>query len=435
MSTDNVKSTITCDMEGRIETFNAGAEEIFGYSAEEMIGKKRVSIFSPGHIVLGHVNDWLKTASEEGEYTGQTVFVRKDGSQFAADIRITPTFKTTDGMKEQIGYCGVTQPRYDVPAESAMPEVPVSTKIFSWFVITRAPFLTASIIPVVVAAAWVAATGAASPFPWGLFFITLLSGISIHVAANTFNDYFDWRSGTDPLNNDYFLPYTGGSRSIELGLITPERLLRVAWAALIIASLAGLALVFLGRPMVLAFGLIGAFSAYFYTAPPLRLAARKGWGELLIGLNFGVLMVGGTVYVLTGSVSLTDFLLGLPIGLLITAVLWINEFPDYEADRATGKHNLVVVLGLRNARWGYLALMVGAFGTLLFGVLNGVLPVSILITFLAAPIAVYTTVTLFRHYNQRSLVKANVYTIVLHASVGVLMVVGLLLAQLSTFAA
>jgi 1,4-dihydroxy-2-naphthoate octaprenyltransferase len=331
-------------------------------------------------------------------------------------------------VKEQIGYCGVTTPRYDLPVEAAMPEISPITRVFSWFVITRAPFLTASIIPILVAAAWVVAQGTASPFPWGLFFLTLFGGVALHVAANTFNDYFDWRSGSDPLNNDYFLPYSGGSRSIELGLITPPALFRVAAIALSIAALFGLALVVLGRPWVIAFGLVGAFSAYFYTAPPLRLVAHKGWGELLIGLNFGVLLVGGTVYTLTGTVTWVDFLLGLPIGLLITAILWINQFPDYAADKATGKNNLVVVLGLRNARWGYLLLVVAAFGILLFGIVAGMLPLSILLTFLALPIAAYTTITLFRHYADRSLIKANAYTILLHVAVGLLMVVGLLVA-------
>jgi 1,4-dihydroxy-2-naphthoate octaprenyltransferase len=428
MVSDTVKSVITCDLEGRIETYNKGAEQIFGYDAEEVIGKKRVSLFSPGLIVLGHVNDWLKEARENGEFKGETVFVRKDGSQFTADIRITPTFRKVNGAKQQMGYCGVTKPRYDIPVEAAMPKVGLSTRIFSWLVITRAPFLTATIIPVMVAAAWVVAQGQASPFPWGLFILTMLGGIALHIAANTFNDYFDWRSGTDPINNDYFLPYSGGSRSIELGLITPQALLRLAFIALGIAALFGLVLAALGRPLVLVFGLVGAFSTYFYTAPPLRLAAHKGWGEFLIGLNFGILLVGGTVYTLTGTVSLIDFLLGVPIGFLITAILWINQFPDYEADKATGKNNLVVVLGLKNARWGYLLLLVGAFGILLFGVLAGALPLSALLTFLALPIGVYTTLTLFRHYADRSLIKANAYTIMLHVAVGLLLVLGLLLS-------
>jgi PAS domain S-box-containing protein len=57
---DKIISIITCDIEGRIETFNEHAEKIFGYTADEVIGKKRVSLFSPGMVVLGHVANWLK---------------------------------------------------------------------------------------------------------------------------------------------------------------------------------------------------------------------------------------------------------------------------------------------------------------------------------------------------------------------------------------
>jgi PAS domain S-box-containing protein len=94
-----MKSTVTCDMEGVIETFNEGAQEVFGYAADEVVGKKRVSLFSPGLIVLQNVEGWLKSAREQKEYVGETVFVRKDGSTFPAKIRITPTYKNG----EQIG--------------------------------------------------------------------------------------------------------------------------------------------------------------------------------------------------------------------------------------------------------------------------------------------------------------------------------------------
>ncbi len=422
----DVKSTITCDLEGRIETYNAGAEAIFGYGPDEVIGKKRVSLFSPGLTVLEHVPSWLKTAREEGEYRGRTVFVRKDGSRFAAEIRITPTFKKIDGQRVQIGYCGVTTPLPEVrPAEAAQP-ASLATRLFARLVITRAPFLTASIVPVLVGAAWAFARGA-RPFPWLLFALTMIGALALHVAANTLNDYFDWISGADPGNNDYFLPYSGGSRSIELGLITPDGLRRLGLVALAVSAILGLSLVALGRPLVLLFGAIGAFSAYFYTAPPLRLVARKGLGELLIGLNFGLLLVAGTVYALTGTVTAIDFLPGLPIGLLITAVLWINQFPDMAADEAAGKHNLVVVLGLERARFGYLLLLAGAFATVALAVAARWLPPAALLMLLALPLGAFTTWWLFRHYAERHLVKANAYTIGLHVVAGLLLTAGLLI--------
>jgi 1,4-dihydroxy-2-naphthoate octaprenyltransferase len=422
MKETQLKSVITCDMEGRIETFNQGAEQIFGYRADEVIGKKRVSLFSPGLTVLEHVPTWLATATKQGEFASETVFVRKDGTPIAARVRITPTFK--NGV--QIGYCGVTEVLSDADVNQVAPNISAMTRIFSWLVITRAPFLTAIIVPILIGAAWVAANGLANPFPWGRFLATLFAGIAMHIAANTFNDYFDWRSGTDRQNNAYFLPYTGGSRSIELGLISEKALFRVALSSLLISAGLGIYLALTGSPAVLLFGLFGAFSSYFYTAPPLRLVARRGLGELLIGLNFGPLAVAGAVYAMTGQAALIDFLLGAPIGLLTTAILWINQFPDEEADKATGKINLVVALGRERARWGYPLLMIAAFGLAVYLALTSALPIGSLLILGGAPLAIYASRVIVREYARRSLVRANVATIQLHFLSGILMAAGIL---------
>ena len=427
MNKKHAKSVITCDLEGRIETYNQGAEEIFGYRPEEVIGKKRVSLFSPGQTVLEFVPNWLKVASEQGEYRTKTVFLDREKKPVAAQIRITPTYK--DG--QQIGFCGITEVLDDISPEEVAPHISPMTRIFSWFVITRAPFLTAIIIPILVGAAWVVYQGLVQPFPWDLFLLALFAGIALHVAANTFNDYFDWKSGTDQVNNDYFLPYSGGSRSIELGLISEKALFRVATVSLAIAGLLGLILAYRSGPGILLFGVIGAVSAYFYTAPPLRLAARKGLGELLIGLNFGPLATAGTAYALTGSVSAADFLVGIPIGILTTAILWINQFPDEDSDRETGKVNLVVILGKKRARWGYLLLLAVAFGLILYWLAAGLLPVSALLIIASIPLAVYAGRIAVREYDQRSLIRANAATIQLHLAFGLLLVVGLLGSQLA----
>src|SRR5688572_8455941 len=144
-------SVITCDMEGRIETFGPGAERLFGYSAEEIVGKKRVSLFSPGDVVLGHVPTWLKKAREDGAFETDTVFVRKDGTHFAAHIRITPTFKGGKSSGEQIGYCGMTR-AIDADPDAIMPKTSVATRIFKGVVIGRVPFLTASLTTVLLGA-------------------------------------------------------------------------------------------------------------------------------------------------------------------------------------------------------------------------------------------------------------------------------------------
>jgi 1,4-dihydroxy-2-naphthoate polyprenyltransferase len=418
---DQKKSVVTCDLEGRIETVNQGAEKLFGYSAEELIGRKRVSIFSPGLVVLGHVQNWLKAAREQGEFVGQSVFLRRDGSRFTADIRITPTFR----HGRQIGYCGVTQERPDIPPSLAFPKINFATRLFSWFVITRAPFLTATIIPILTAGAWVAARNPSDEFPWMLFWLVLIGGISMHIAANLFNDLFDWKSGTDPLNNDYFMPFSGGSRSIELGLISERGLRALAWVMLLIAVAAGLPFLALRGPVILAFGALAAFSVYFYTAPPIRLAGRRGLGELFIGLNFGPMLTAGTVLALTGSLTWSDFFIGLPLGLLTAAILWINQFPDAASDSLTGKINLVVVLGRQTARWGYLAMIFFAYLLVYVGVTFGILPSSALLSLVTIPLAVYAVITLFKHYAERSLIRANSTTILVHLITGLLLAMGI----------
>jgi 1,4-dihydroxy-2-naphthoate octaprenyltransferase len=148
----------------------------------------------------------------------------------------------------------------------------------------------------------------------------------------------------------------------------------------------------------------------------------------VVGLNFGPLATAGTVYALTGSVSAIDFLIGVPIGLLTTAILWINQFPDEQADRQTGKINLVVVLGRRRARWGYLLLLAAAFGLLLGWMISGLLPLGMLLTFLSLPLAIYALRIAWREYDQRSLVRANSATIQLHLVAGLLMFAGVLVS-------
>lgn len=425
MPSKTLRSVITCDLEGRIQTYDDGAEAIFGYSADEVVGKRRVSLFSPGLVVLGQVGEWLKTARRKGEFSTRTVFLRKDGAPFAANIQITPTYRRDQGKKVLTGYCGLTEPLPDVPVEEAMPPISLGTRLLRWLVVTRAPFLTATLMPVLTAAAWVGWRYAPEPFPWLLFVSALLGASALHVSANTFNDYFDWTSGTDALNADYFTPYSGGSRCVELGLISERGLLRLAAASLIVSALAAAPVLYAHGPAVLAFGAAGAFLAYFYTAPPLELSARRGLGELSVGLAFGPLLVGGCAFALTGAVRAADFVVGIPLGLLTAAILVINEFPDSEADALAGKNHLVVTLGKARSRWVYVALVSLAFAVCAILALLGMLPLGALAMLLAAPLAVKAVTVLFAHYRDRELVAANAATIRFHLIAGILLAAGI----------
>jgi len=420
---DKVVSVITCDVEGRIETFNENAEKLFGYSSEEIIGKKRVSLFSPGLVVLGHVANWLKKARANKEgYTTKTTFIRKDGTQFAAEFTCTATMK--DG--KHIGYCGRTKELDGVSPEETMPETSLLTRFISIVAITRLPFLSATWIPIIASLVWGIHEGLFS-MNWTTFVFVFLGGSFLHLAANTYNDYFDWTSGTDQINNDYFLQLSGGSRAIELGLISEKQLFKLATSFVFLAGLMGIGVMStLGdnKLELFYYGLAGAFSAYFYTGYPLRLVARKGIGELLIGLNYGPLMTMGTVFAMSGTHNWDAFLFGIPLGILTTAILWINQFPDRESDEIAGKNHLVVVLGLERASWGYLILMISAFSSIYLLYSYEIIQQGALLSLLALPIALYFSYKVVNNYNTRELAIANWATIGIHLITGILLIIG-----------
>ena len=420
-----MKSVITCDMEGVIETFNPGAEEMFGYDKEELIGKKRVSLFSPGEIVLQNVGTWLSEAMKSGEYVTETQFIRKDGERFNARIRITMTYK--DGKDQPpTGYCGVTE-KLDKPVE-----VPIhwSTHLIKALAITRMPFLSAVLGPGFVAGAFAAHyTLTEGAFSWSLFLITLLGLALLHLASNVFNDYFDVKDGTDGANTAYFTQFTGGSRAIELGLIDLKGTKRLAIALLAAAMLIGLYLTWQTGWPTLAIGLAGAFMGYFYTAPPLRLVARRGLGELTIVLAFGCMVTLGTYYVLTGELSWLAFLIGLPPGLLTANILLINEFPDAESDALTGKDHLIVAYGKKAGVYFYLIILLLAIAS--YGVIFSLLGSdNYFILAVGAFTAIYGLLIfnkIRKDYQKRELVKSNVNTIILSSVSSILFAIALLL--------
>ncbi len=416
MATALDRSVITCDMEGIIETYSDGAEHMFGYTREETIGRLRVSAFSPGEVILQNLKTWLTTADQDGEWVGETNFIRKNGEHFGARIRITPTFK--EGR--QVGYCGVTEElgsRVDVPIKG-------STKAIRWLVITRAPFLTAAITPVAIGIAYVSGVlGVAIHWPSAL--LALLGVMLLHLASNVFNDYYDVKSGTDQANTSYFVQYSGGSRAIEMRLIDLAGTRNVAVALMVGALVIGLYLTATIGMGVLVLGLTGLVCGYFYTAPPVRLVARRGVGEIIIGLAFGPLITSGMAYVLTGGFAWQAFLVGIPAGLLTTNILVINQVPDVRGDAATGKNHLIVTFGVGSAPMIWAFFWLSSIALTVWLALS--LPKPALVASAGTSLVYGTWVLMYmrKHLHQRSLVKANINTIYLQIVVTILFAIAL----------
>lgn len=292
----------------------------------------------------------------------------------------------------------------------------------------RAPFFTASIIPILLGSAIAWSRGA--PFSPGLFLLTLVGGVLLHAGTNVANDYFDHKSGTDDINVEYVNPFTGGSRMIQEGLLSPRQVLTFSLALFAVASVIGVRLAAVRGPFILLLGAVGIFSGFFYTAPPFRFAHR-GLGELFVGLNFGVLMTLGAYFVIAGKFDREPVLASIPVALLIIAVLYINQFQDYTADRAVGKNNIVVMLGKKKARIGYIAILLFVYAWILITALSRSTSPFTLLALLTFPIAFGAMKRLLTNYERtRELAPANAATILLHASVGALLSVAYLLDRI-----
>ncbi len=293
--------------------------------------------------------------------------------------------------------------------------------------VLRAPFFTASIVTVVLGAS--AALFYNGLFSMSSFILTLVGVLCLHASGNLLNDYFDFKSGADIINNSP-TPYSGGSRVLVDGIMYPKEILFLS--ALFMAS--GLTLgAFLALELgweILVFGLIGVLLGLMYTAPPFKLVYR-GLGELVVALVFGPLILLGTYFVQTGSISFYPFFASLPVALLIAAVLYINEFPDYKADQSVGKKQLVVLLGPRKAAKGYLYIVAAAYLSILTGVSTGIIPPLTLLGLLTLPGAKKAYTILSEHYDDaQKLLPANRITIQLHFQTGILMSTGYLLSYL-----
>jgi 1,4-dihydroxy-2-naphthoate octaprenyltransferase len=263
--------------------------------------------------------------------------------------------------------------------------------IFVYLRASRLPFLTGSLFPVAAATALAYFTDHTWNF---LFFgLTILGVAALHLGANLINDYYD-SFGSDPLNRN-FTPFSGGSRVIQNRQMSPGQVKTLAYLMLGLGVGCGLILIYLGRPWVALVGLLGLAAALFYSASPLQLMS-SGLGELIIFLAFGPLLTWGAYYVQTGKLSLVGAAVSLPLAFLITAIIWINEFPDLSADLAAGKRHLVARLGLKLSRWVYAALMAAPFISLFILIEIFRLPDLIVAGLLPLPLALRAVRLAFR---------------------------------------
>ncbi|GAK11910.1 prenyltransferase [Geomicrobium sp. JCM 19039] len=247
------------------------------------------------------------------------------------------------------------------------------TSVKFWMKTTRSQVLPVMVLPVLIGAA--GAFAVYETFHLGLFLLTLIGALSAHLFSNMINDLWDFRNGVDIAAEETAAAISTNSRVLPSGTVPERTFAFVTWLFFFIALLCGVVISAFVGWTVLLFAAAGGAIAYFYVAPPLKFGYRgKGYSEVAIFLAFGVLPVVGTYYVLTEQLDLQAFMMSVPIGILTTLILFNHHFLHWQADEASGKKTLVVVLGEKGAlRFSKVLASLGFF-SIIVGIVFGAFP-------------------------------------------------------------
>ena len=258
---------------------------------------------------------------------------------------------------------------------TAIAERPSSLRI--WLMAARPRTLPAAVAPVLVGTALAATQGTFKPLT---FVAAMLGALFIQVGTNLTNDYSDARRGADTEDR------LGPVRVTAGGLVPPRQVLRATYLAFGAAVLAGAYLIATAGWELLLVGAASILAGVLYTGGP-RPYGYEGLGEVFVFLFFGVVAVAGSYFAQTEELAWEALVLAVPVGLLASAILVVNNVRDLETDRRAGKRTLAVRLGRERVRGLFVAMIAGAFASAPLPWLFGSLSPWLLLCWLALPLA------------------------------------------------
>ncbi len=285
-----------------------------------------------------------------------------------------------------------------------------------WLKTSRPMTLTATVSPVLVGTAVARQQGT---FHVVIFLATFFSCLCLQIGTNYFNEYFDYRYGLDHAGS------LGAMTVIFRHEMTAKQVLGGGVLSFCIAVLLGMVLVFLVGPVIMLFGLTGMLIAYFYSAKPFKLASR-GLGDILVYITMGFLMTWGSYYVQIQQWSWSAFAASVPVGLLVTAILNMNNVRDYQDDLAVQKKTLPVRFGLRFGQCFHATLLSGSYVAVTIFALVGLLPLTVLAVWLTCPLALINVRSVLTARERRAFIVGIKQTSLLHLVFGVLLSICLL---------
>ncbi len=281
---------------------------------------------------------------------------------------------------------------------------PGSLKV--WLLLPRFHFIPLTVILVSLGTAIAAYKGF---FHLGYYFLAMIGSILVHMTANVINDYYDYVDGIDL--NTQRTPFSGGSGVLTSGFLSPKQAFWFATFSLLVAMGIGVYFVLVKGWLLFPLLLVAGFSSYFYNV----YLSKWLLGELFAGLNFGPLIVLGSYFVQTGSYSWEALFASIAPGILTANLLFLNEFPDMEADRRGGRRHLVITLGRQGARFLFVALLAASYLCIVVGVLTRIMPLMTLLGLGTIVFGWRATKGALQHYNDTNklipALGANVITI------------------------
>jgi 1,4-dihydroxy-2-naphthoate octaprenyltransferase len=254
-----------------------------------------------------------------------------------------------------------------------------------WWLAIRPKTLPAAASGVVMGCALAWRDGTFQPLP---ALAALLVALLLQIGSNVANDVYDFERGTDTPDR------LGPTRVTQAGLLTPAQVKRGMWVIFALAASCGLYLAWLRGPVVIAIGLAAILSAIAYTGGPFPLG-YYGLGDVFVFIFFGLAAVAGTYFVQAGSVTPAAWWMSVPVGLIITDILAVNNLRDIENDRKAGKRTLAVRLGERGTQIEYVACMVAAYLVIPVAAALGLISWWALLTWLSLPLALKSTRAVF----------------------------------------
>jgi len=232
-----------------------------------------------------------------------------------------------------------------------MEQIEKRNVVRAWIMASRPRTLTAAIVPVVVGTAVAVRDRVFNPW---VALAALFSAVMIQIGTNLANDLFDFKKGADTHTR------LGPTRVTSAGLLTPGEVGIGMWVVFGLAAASGLYVVYAGGWPILVIGVASILAGIAYTAGPFPLG-YNGLGDLAVFIFFGLVAVMGTYYAQARAMTLDAGLAAVPVGVLTTAILVVNNVRDADTDREAGKRTVAVLLGHGAARAEYAVLLALAY--------------------------------------------------------------------------